>query len=311
MKYWIVVLATLSMSAHAKKCEETVRQNGSLKVGEQCETTSNTTYIGVLDGVKADQGARTWYAQPNDDDWKTQKEVAEICKARGMRIPTRYDFGNAFSERLHEVLFPLIRRRDIHTADISHIDNSWSFIYTVGFYRGSFMSASPETPHPIVCVIGGKPGPNEMYPSCDLKGSRNKPVGFACHTDSEEVFTRVERDGFDEAWIDSHDVVYSDRLGKGSPSEGQELCEKLGAHLPTKEEYESAFDRGIDQILPNSYGYFWTSSEVNARLFRGAYSVMAPVSYKGGIPDTLFSESHALEEDNSTAAYGIRCITKL
>jgi hypothetical protein len=307
------MLATLSMRVHAKNCEDIVRQNGSLKVGERCETTSNITYVGVSNGVKVEgaNAARTWYAQSNDDDWKTQSEVAAICKARGMRIPSRYDFGNAFSEGLHEVLFPLYRRRDIHTADISHINNSWSFIYSVGFYRGYSISASPNTPHPVVCVEGAQAAPSETFSSCDLKGSRDKPVGYKCHTDSDEVFSRVERDGFGEAWIDSHGVVYSDSLGKGSPAAGQELCQKLHARLPSKEEYESAFNRGIDQVLPNSEGYYWTASEVNARLFRGAYSVMAPVSYKGGIPDTLFSENHALEEDNSMNAYKIRCITNL
>lgn len=124
---------------------------------------------------------------------------------------------------------------------------------------------------------------------------------FAQH--QGEVFKRA----FAKAWIDPRGIIWSDVIidGNGSArsllqSEALALCEDIGAHLPTKEEWEALGkdmgylrnnkSRYIPQFLPNLYGKkFWSSSGSSRfrgvpYVFHGDRGHLAPGNLSGRLP---------------------------
>ena len=113
-------------------------------------------------------------------------------------------------------------------------------------------------------VLGLAQGPAARaasnLPDCHGVNLRTVSVGFKCSLDNWWVFERVERSGFGEAWKAPDGVIWSDRIRVASQVDGIDICAKLGATLPSKQDFQSCSTGGRRVVLPNFTGdYYWST----------------------------------------------------
>lgn len=125
----------------------------------------------------------------------------------------------------------------------------------------SLQSKSPP------CKIVTRRVPQKKKPvSCGSLKLRSVEVGTRCLTSSGAIFERVERDGFQEAWLGPDGNVWSDLISYSVDSTygAQSACRAIGGVLPTMADFKRGETYGIYEVLPNMDNWFWSDTEVTS-----------------------------------------------
>jgi hypothetical protein len=115
----------------------------------------------------------------------------------------------------------------------------------------------------VVTRLGVKHSNQQQQPlKCNkLDHSKSIPVGTQCTTSRGFTFQRVSKDKFiGEAWQGPDGLIWGDFLGEFTYSAAIEFCKKLNGSLPTLADFERAIMYGQEEVLPNVYFDYWTTT---------------------------------------------------
>lgn len=139
----------------------------------------------------------------------------------------------------------------------------------------------------LQAIVDQVSAPKGIKPCSD--GSVNlraAKIEFKCSTSKGEVFERVVRANFGEAWKDSDGLIWSDVVGRSNQYDAVNKCKTLGGELPSRQDFERGKAKGIREVLPNMGDRcFWSSSVLpgsaddngnadDAYVFSGNYGVI-------------------------------------
>lgn len=94
---------------------------------------------------------------------------------------------------------------------------------------------------------------------CSSIPPNSAPIGTRCKTSVGATFERVSRPGFGEAWQSQDGLIWSEKVATASQQEAMEICEKLSARLPTKEEFTRGGATAIAEVFSEkTKETYWT-----------------------------------------------------
>lgn len=141
----------------------------------------------------------------------------------------------------------------------------------------------------------------------DLARDANRPVGAEVVTSKGGTWVRVARKGLGEAWRDEKTgLIWGDRIGDNfSHRDATELGKRVGARLPTRDDFLRAEASGMREVLPwANYWAYWASTLVEGEPDRG-YAFAA-----GGIvPVGLFQKHWFGIDRNDPVVMSVRLVS--
>jgi hypothetical protein len=304
----ILLAGFTSIGAHAAQCPQRGRGIIENAVGFSCTSAAGDSFTIVQDsdfgkGIKGPGGlvySGNELIKIEDSNFDM---AVKTCASLHARLPSKAELQTAIKNWDTNELSDT---RELWIQQISHVDSKQAYRLGEGISHTYLLSSPQNSVSQFVCVKGGTPNAKSTLPECDSRGSRNKPVGFKCLSSTSHVFTRVQKNGFGEAWQDGQKNIWSDIISASEYRPEDEKCKNLGAEVPSQKQFLEGQKDGINEVLPNMIDKtFWSSTVVQARYWVGTYSVETNLTYEGGYdlwqPDPFF-------EQNPAQTYQLRCV---